>query len=120
MWLKRYSGLYRLHAAFSLLLKNSCFLFSSALRLRRSFFHQPRSMPALSSRAAGAGIDPARVRTACSRQASESVGTDARHKLTELLVKRAAALDVLRMLGRAEASTDPVYPKREVNKSYSL
>ena len=77
-------------------------------------------MPALSSRAAGAGIDPARVRTACSRQASESAGTDARHKLTELLVKRAAALDVLRMLGRAEASTDPVYPKREVNKSYLL
>ena len=29
---------------FSLLLKDSCFLFSSALRLRRSFFHQPRSV----------------------------------------------------------------------------
>ena len=35
---------------FSLLLKNSCFLFSSALRLRRSFFHQPRSVSALSPR----------------------------------------------------------------------
>ena len=35
---------------FSLLLKDSCFLFSSALRLRRSFFHQPRSVSALSPR----------------------------------------------------------------------
>ena len=74
----------------------------------------------MSSRAAGAGIDPARVRTACSHQASASAGTDARHKLTELLVKRAATLDVLRMLGRAEVSTEPERPKREVNKSYSL
>ena len=77
-------------------------------------------MPALGSRAVGAGIDPAQVQTACSRQASASAVNDARQELTELLVRRAAALDVLRMLRRPEVAAEPERPKREVNKSYSL
>ena len=77
-------------------------------------------MPALGSRAVGAGIDPARVRTACRHQASASAGADARQELTDLLVKRAATLDVRRMLGRAVVANEPERPEREVNKSYSL